>query len=389
MKKLGMLSLIMGSLWLGGCSDDDKDFVLDVNRMTGVDWYYNRTTSKNYLSFSDENVLEINRFDKNGEIKSIDLRGVIDSVAGVWRDEGENVLAVDWKNGNSESWTVENCTSKKFVVNNGWGEREYITEPSYLENLTGDAFWVNKFVDKVSKLQLGFRISNDRSMRAGYVRALLSDDESVKLKSYNNVWKEEVDISRVEDRKVRFSCRIGGDYVKFDEFITADNFPSMRLDEVNFTSSIKAGYPDQLEIEWNEFEGENVYYKIEVYSKDNEADVYFESGLFPYDNGKYTLNGSTIGKINKLDKIDSKKEYVLRLTAVMLEPGVASNSVIAESRIQAVVMSRINACLEDSKLGLLCKEIFNCLSQFFRLFAMNPMPTLWEFDEAGSRKFFL
>ena len=61
MKKLGMLGLIVGSLWLGACSDDDKDFMLDVNRMTGVDWYYNRTTSKNYSSFSDENVLEINR----------------------------------------------------------------------------------------------------------------------------------------------------------------------------------------------------------------------------------------------------------------------------------------------------------------------------------------
>ena len=85
MKKLGMLSLIVGSLWLGSCSDDDKDFMLDVNRMTGVDWYYNRTTSKNYSSFSDENVLEINRFDKSGEIKGIDLRGVIDSVAGTWR----------------------------------------------------------------------------------------------------------------------------------------------------------------------------------------------------------------------------------------------------------------------------------------------------------------
>lgn len=182
MKKLGMLSLIVGSLWLGSCSDDDKDFMLDVNRMIGVDWYYNRTTSKNYSSFSDENVLEINRFDKSGEIKGIDLRGVIDSVAGTWRDEGENILAVDWKNGNAETWTVENCTSKKLVVNNGWGEREYITKPSYLENLTGDAFWVNKFVDDVSKPQLGFRISNDRSMRAGYVLALLSDDESVKLK---------------------------------------------------------------------------------------------------------------------------------------------------------------------------------------------------------------
>ena len=159
MKKLGMLSLIVGSLWLGACSDDDKDFMLDVNRMTGVDWYYNRTTSRNYLSFSDENVLEINRFDKSGEIKGIDLRGVIDSVAGTWRDEGENILAVDWKNGNSETWMVENCTSKKLVVNNGWGEREYITKPSYLENLTGDAFWVNKFVDGVSKPQLGFQMT--------------------------------------------------------------------------------------------------------------------------------------------------------------------------------------------------------------------------------------
>ena len=83
MKKLGMLGLIVGSLWLGSCSDDDKDFMLDVNRMTGVDWYYNRTTSKNYSSFSDENVLEINRFDKSGEIKGIDLRGVIE-----WQERG-------------------------------------------------------------------------------------------------------------------------------------------------------------------------------------------------------------------------------------------------------------------------------------------------------------
>ena len=83
MKKLGMLSLIVGSLWLGSCSDDDKDFMLDVNRMTSVDWYYNRTTSKNYSSFSDENVLEINRFDKSGEIKGVDLRGVIDSCRGL------------------------------------------------------------------------------------------------------------------------------------------------------------------------------------------------------------------------------------------------------------------------------------------------------------------
>ena len=339
MKKLGMFSPIVGSLWLGGCSDDDKDFVLDVNRMTGVDWYYNRTTSKNYLSFSDENVLEINRFDKGGEIKGIDLRGVIDSVAGTWRDEGENKLAVDWKNGNSETWTVENCTSKKLVVNNGWGEREYITKPAYLENLTGDAFWVNRFVDGVSKSQLGFRISNDRSMRAGYVLALLSDDEAVKLKDYNNVWKGEADISRVEDRKIRFSCRISSDYVKFDEFVTADNFTPMRLDEINFATTTIAG-KETLKITWNEFKGDNVYYKIEVYSVNKsgqETDVYFESELFPYNNGEFSLDENTIGKINELNKIDPEKENILRLTAVMLEKGVTYNSMIAENRVQAVV----------------------------------------------------
>lgn len=221
--------------------------------------------------------------------------------------EGENILAVDWKNGNSETWMVENCTSKKLVVNNGWGEREYITRPSYLENLTGDAFWVNKFVDGVSKPQLGFRISNDRSMRQGFVLALLSDDESVKLKNYNNVWKGEADISRVEDRRIRFSCRIGSDYVKFDEFITADNFPSMRLTDIDFTSSIKAGYPNQLEIEWNKFEGENVYYKMEVYSKDNEADVYFESGLFPYDMVDISLTRVLSGKLINWIKLIPRK----------------------------------------------------------------------------------
>ena len=83
MNKIWMVACMAATLIGGvyGC-DDDKDFMLDVNRMTGVDWYYNRTTSKNYSSFSDENVLEINRFDKSGEIKGIDLRGVIDSVAG-------------------------------------------------------------------------------------------------------------------------------------------------------------------------------------------------------------------------------------------------------------------------------------------------------------------
>lgn len=333
-----MFSLLVGSLWLGGCGDGDKDFELNVDRMTNTDWYYNRTTKANRLSFSDENVLEINRFDRNGEIKGIDLRGAIDSVAGEWGSDEGNVLNINWKNGNFEKWTVFDCTSNRFVVNNGWGEREFVTKPSYLEQLTGDAFWVNKFEGEARVTRLGFKVFGKSSLRAGYIFALLSDEKSgqIELSNYNDVWKGEADVN-VENRRVRFSCRNGADYVKFDEYITAENFTPMRLSDIYFTTSRTVGVTNQLEVTWNKFMGENVYYKIEVYSKNKEADLYFESELFPYDNGKYVLNQNTIGKINKLNKIDQKKEYVIRLTAVMLERGITFNSMVAEGRVQAVV----------------------------------------------------
>lgn len=336
MKKLGMLSIVAAGMFLGGCSDDDKEFQLDTNRMTGVDWYYNGGTSGNRLSFTDENVLDINRFDKNGEIRGLDIRGQADTVAGVWSDEGLNTLAVEWKNGTTDKWTVLKCNSSDFTVTNKWGKREYVSKPSYLQNLTGDAFWINYFDGDASKTKLGFQVSGNTSLRAGYVYALLSDDKSgqIELNNNNNIWRGEV-ANSVENRRVRFSCRIGSkNYVKFDERITGENFDPMRLSDVAMKITKMTG-SNQLDISWNEFPGENVCYKMEVYLKNNVNDVYFESALFPYVNN-YPLSESTVGKVNKLNKIDSRKEYEIRLTAVMLEPGVAYNTTIAENRVQAV-----------------------------------------------------
>ena len=79
-----------------------------------------------------------------------------------------------------------------------------------------------------------------------------------------------------------------------------------------------------------------MYYKIEVYSKNNVSDIYFESYLFAYD-GKYPLDENTNGKLNRLKEINAKKDYEVRLTAIMLESGVAYNSTIAENRVQAVI----------------------------------------------------
>jgi lipoprotein len=335
MKKLGMLSIIVAGMFLGGCSDDDKEFQLDTNRMTGVDWYYNGGTSGNRLSFTDENVLDINRFDKNGEIRGLDIRGQVDTIAGVWSDEGLNTLAVEWKNGTTDKWTVLKCNSSDFTVTNKWGKREYVSKPSYLQNLTGDAFWVNYFDGDASKTKLGFQVSGNTSLRAGYVYALLSDDKSgqIELENNNNIWRGEV-ANSVENRRVRFSCRVGSkNYVKFDERITDENFAPMRLSDVAMKITKITG-SNQLEISWNEFAGENVCYKMEVYLKNNVNDVYFESALFPYVNN-YPLSESTVGKVNRLKDIDSRKEYEIRLTAVMLEPGVAYNTTIAENRVQA------------------------------------------------------
>lgn len=339
MKKTGILSIIVAGMFLGSCSDDDKEFQLDTNRMTGVDWYYNGGTNANRLSFSDENVLDINRFDENGEIKGLDPRGQADTVAGVWSDEGLNMIAVEWKDGTTDKWTVLECNSSDFTVTNKWGKREYESKPSYLQNLTGDAFWMNYFEGEAFKTKLGFQVSGNTSLRAGYVYALLSDEKSGQIElenNNNNIWRGEV-ANAVENRRVRFSCRIGSkNYVKFDERITGENFTPVRRSDIDFKCSKPVGVSNKWEYTWNKINDENVYYKIEIYSENNVSDIYFESYLFAYD-GKYLLDENTNGKLNRLKEINAKKDYEIRLTAMMLEPGVAYNSTIAENRVQAVI----------------------------------------------------
>lgn len=339
MKKLSMLSVILAGVFMGGCGSDDKDFELDTGRLTGVNWYYNGGTSNNRLSYTDTKVLEIIRFDKSGDINGYNMHSQADTVAGSWSEEGFNTLGVNWKNGNSEVWTVVDCNSKTLKVNY-WGDREYSRELDYLGELTGDAFWANYFDGNgdVMRTQLGLQVAGNNKLRPGDIYALLSDDESgrIKLENYNNVWKGEADITNAASRKVRFSCRIGsGNYVKFDEYITPTNFESIRLSDVNMNIGVTAGVDKEIYVTWDVI-GDNIFYKIDVYAQDNPADIVFSSSLFTYVN-KYPISQGTIGAINQWDKINTNKTYTIRLSAVMLEPGVAFNSHFAENRVQAVL----------------------------------------------------
>jgi len=347
MKKLGMLCLIVGGVLLGSCSDGDKDFVLNADRVSGVDWYYNGFKGDQF-SYASPDVLEMIRFENNKQIIGIEFSGRRDSVAGSWEESGVNMLRMNWNFKTGEDWTVLDCSSKALRVNNGWGDREYRRDLSYLENLTGDAFWVNYFeggASNVCKTKLGVRLEGNKSIREGYAYALLSDETAGRMKLQrlgSSTWgendKDKVIVYDGKAKRVRFSCRIGSNYVKFDEYVAVDNFAPMRMSEVGLEVKRTVG-ENKWTITWNDMsiKNKNIYYRLEIYDEKEEGKPYYVSQLFAYLKNGFEITRNTVGVVNRLDELNPNKKYKLRLTVAMLEEGIASNSAYAPNNLQAVV----------------------------------------------------
>lgn len=341
MKKLSMLSLVVGGVLLGGCSDDDKDFVLNTERLSGVDWYYNGYKGDQF-SYASPDVLEVMRFENNKQIIGIEFSGRRDSVAGSWEEIGVNTLRMDWNFKTAETWTVMDCSGKALKVNNGWGDREYRNDLSYLENLTGDAFWVNEFDSDVLKTRLGVRLEGNKSIREGYAYALLSDETSGRIKLQrlgSSTWGENTQQNVGYDKKakrVRFSCRIGGNYVKFDEYLSADNFPVVNKNEIGMTM---AKTENIWIIAWKDIQVDDkeICYRLEVYDEKEEGNPYYVSQLIAYPKNGFELSRNSAGVINRLNDLNPDKKYKLRLTVAMLEDGIAFNNTYAPNNLQAVI----------------------------------------------------
>ena len=104
-----ILGAFMTLLILGACSDsDDKEFVLNRNDLTGKNWYYNGWIG-NKLGYRTNDVLEVIRFDNNGNLIGVEYSGLKDTVAGKWRDLENNALRITDGSGEEKTWNVLGC----------------------------------------------------------------------------------------------------------------------------------------------------------------------------------------------------------------------------------------------------------------------------------------
>ena len=137
-------------------------------------------------------------------------------------------------------------------------------------------------------------------------------------------------------KRVRFSCRIGGNYVKFDEYLSADNFPVVNKNEIGMTM---AKTENIWTIAWKDIQVDDkeICYRLEVYDEKEEGNPYYVSQLIAYPKNGFELSRNSAGVINRLNDLNPDKKYKLRLTVAMLEDGIAFNNTYAPNNLQAVI----------------------------------------------------
>lgn len=340
MKKLSLFAIVIGGALLSGCgSDNDNEFQLEVSQLTQKDWYYNGYRGDPF-SYSSKDVLEVMRFESGSRrLIETEFSGRRDSIGGHWREDG-NTLFIERDGGATEQWDILDCNRDVLVVK-AWGERTYYSNLSYLEELAGDAFWVNDFGgegdNNTLKTSLLYRLEGNKNIREAY--ALLSDTEKVGLVREGNIWKgtDPRVVTDEQGRRVRFYCRIGkNDYVKFDEQVSGDNLPVMELSDFQFRASWTAG-ASELAVDWKALARADVYYKLEIFEEKSETTPYFVSLLLPPATESMKISRNTNGSVNRVDELQSGKSYKVRLTAILFEPGINANDKNAESNLQAVI----------------------------------------------------
>lgn len=335
--RFGILSLFVGMGLITGCNDDDDEFRLSEEQLARKDWYYNGT--RDQWGYSSNDVMEVLNFNVNHVIVEKEFAGRQETRRGSWSLADANNLTIDWSESERENWVVLDCDDSRLEVL-GWGERVYVTDDG-LQDLTGDAYWINEFSGGGSEgftTRLGFALSGNPNVRDAYV--LLSDNEEGRVKldraASATLWTGRVERPN-EDTRVRFSCRIGaGDYMKFDDEVSRNNFANMPLSDIGLRFSKESGR-EGVNISWNKLQDAEVYYQIVVYEDGQETDPHFVSNLLGGENGDINITPTTSGVVNEIDEIGVETLCRARLMIMMLEPGVDKNDTYATDNLQAVI----------------------------------------------------
>lgn len=335
MRKLviGGAILCLNLFW--GCSDDDKDFLLAEEQLTGRDWFYNACRDR--WDYSSNDVMEVLYFSANHDLVEKEFAGRQTTRRGTWSAD-ENKLTVNWED-ERENWSVLDCNKNTLRVI-GWGEREYTSDED-LRSLTGDAYWVNEFNgtggNEGFMTRLGFSLAGNKNVRDAYV--LLSDTEEgrVKLEKSGESWCGEIERQN-EEARVRFSCRIGsGNFMKFDDEVGKNNFDQMSWNDIN----VKWGNLDKgengINVSWKSLAKEGVFYQVTIYAEGDELNPYFVSSLLEREKSGLNITTNTVGVVNRLNEVKADTPCEARLSVILLESGVSGNDVYASVNLQAVL----------------------------------------------------
>lgn len=325
------------------CDKDEKrdDSMLDMSRITGKFWYYNqwRGDKDNYVK---DDVLEVLKFEKNGELVVMDFGGKKEEVAGRWTSFG-NGIKLSYDDRDSVVWDVLNSGDNYIkTIINGQGVREYTTDAAWLGGLTADAFLVNEYTDgNRYRTHIGAEIRGNMNVREAN---LIVPENVVPMVNKGYYWCERTpgnnDYINFDGNilETRFYVRIGGEgHLKLRDIIFEGNIPERPLADVQLLAQNPQGV-SALTVSWNPYSRSDIYYRVEIFNGDMDLiRPYFISRIQAAGSGRIVIRNNTAGEVNRMNEMKSGNKYIVRLSAILFEPETdVVNDEYGYANIQAV-----------------------------------------------------
>lgn len=333
-----LVSIFVAGMMMA-CSDDDgrDDTILDMSYLTGKDWYYNAWLGDKY-SFGAQDLLEVIRFEKGGALKSIEFGGRREYTVGTWTSE-DNKILLNYNNAEPTVWNIQHSGEDYIeTIVNAQGTRKYTTDARYLGNLTADAFLVNEYTSgNQYRTHIGVDVRGNMDVREGVL--MTAANKTIVLENHDYYWSEKnpeyIDFDG-NSREVRFYLRLGKNTnLKLQDFIYSENLPMRLPDEMELKANCRES---GLEVEWKPFSTQRVYYRLEILSRNMDlTNPYFVSRIQGVGTSVLNIKTITAGDLNRLNELKSGDTYILRLTALLYEPGVDPlNDNYGYANVQAV-----------------------------------------------------
>ena len=212
-----------------------------------------------------------------------------------------------------------------------------------MDDLTADAFLVNEYTDgNRYKTHVGAYIRGNMNVREANL--IPASETIIPMENKGYYWCERAALSEDyinfdgKSREARFYIRIGNNnHLKLRDVIYENNVPERPLVDVQLQAQNPQGI-SSLTVNWNPYDRSDIYYRIEVF--DGNMDLirpYFVSKTQAARSGQIIIRTNTAGDINRIGELKSGEKYVVRLAAILFEPGTdVINDEYSYANIQAI-----------------------------------------------------